>query len=343
MELPFEAAKGAVEKGLLVRFPIFMRVVLPGALASAVLYPTVAWLLGRLPANAEQIWQRFAAFAVCVFVIGALISTLTSEIYKIYEGRIFWPDRLLRWGERLQEARLRRFRQKAETARRAGDTARYDEAWYQLRLYPINEQGEPYVYRPTLLGNILAGYEQYPDNRYGMDSVFYWPRIWLQMEKEKKEAIDSQWSVADGFLLLSAICLAGGVLWLAESAAAVAGLWRFTPPAGGPGWAALAALGWWLAGYGFYRFSLPFHRENGELFKAIFDLYRAGIWEITNLRPQEKQTWDAAWSYLQYLRVVCPNCTRMIPVSTERCTVCGYDLKPLLENLRATGKLPMQP
>src|SRR5579885_1013376 len=208
MELPFEAAKGAVEKGLLVRFPIFMRVVLPGALASAVLYPTVAWLLGRLPANAEQIWQRFAAFAVCVFVIGALISTLTSEIYKIYEGRIFWPDRLLRWGERLQEARLRRFRQKAETARRAGDTARYDEAWYQLRLYPINEQGEPYVYRPTLLGNILAGYEQYPDNRYGMDSVFYWPRIWLQMEKEKKEAIDSQWSVADGFLLLSAICLA---------------------------------------------------------------------------------------------------------------------------------------
>jgi hypothetical protein len=48
-----------------------------------------------------------------------------------------------------------------------------------------------------------------------------------------------------------------------------------------------------VVGYGFYRLSLPFHRQNGEVFKSIFDLYRGKIREALELKPLEKETWDA--------------------------------------------------
>jgi hypothetical protein len=292
MAIQFEAAKGAVEQVLSTRSPIVMRVLLPGTLATVMFYPTVYWILGRLLASGEQSWLRLLVLAAVVVAAGEFISVLSDEVYKIYEGRIFWPRSLLKWGLSVQNRRLRRLLAQANRARAENDLHRYDETWYQLRLYSLDDNSEPQVERPTLLGNILAGYEQYPKDRYGMDPVFYWPRIWLEVETEKKEQIDNRWCVADGLLLLSAVGMAGGVLWLLEAAA---GLFiRFTIPLRSPLWAALVSPGWWIAGYAFYRLSLPHHRANGELFKSIFDLYRAKVWELTTLRPHEKEAWDAA-------------------------------------------------
>jgi ribosomal protein L40E len=343
LQAPMEAAKGAVEKVVMVRLPILMRILLPGGLATAVLYPTVGWLLSRLPANSEYSWQRIAAYAGLLFVLGALISTLTSEIYKLYEGRVPWPGRLLKWATARQEQRLRKFLRKAESARTAGKSNEYDEAWYQLRLYPLDENNEPYVSRPTLLGNILAGYEQYPYTRYGMDSVFYWPRIWLEMDKDKKEDIDGQWSVADGFTILSAIGFVGGALWILQSLLAGLDLFPYALPTGSPGWAAVVGVGWLVAGYCWYRLSLPFHRQNGEVFKSIFDLYRGKIRRALELRPDEKETWDATWSYLQYLRYVCPKCGTMNLPSTQICAKCGSDTSDAAKMVRTTGKFPLRP
>jgi hypothetical protein len=194
-----------------------------------------------------------------------------------------------------------------------------------------------------MLGNILAGYEQYPDNRYGMDSVFYWPRIWLQVEKDKKEEIDSQWSVADGFLSLSAISVAGGILWILQAILIISDFSEFQIPLGSPESCALAGMGWLILGYGLYRLSLPFHRENGELFKSIFDLYRKKVWSMTGLKPNEKEMWDAAWGYLQYYRLTCPVCGVQNAKKDEKCKNCGQDMKELWETLRATGQFPTHP
>src|SRR5260370_14859037 len=148
------------------------------------------------------------------FVFGALCSAIHGEVYKIYEGRILWPRRLLELALGNQRRQLARYVRKRDETKDLVPDTRYREAWYQLRLYPVNAEGEQIVERPTLLGNILAGYEDYPMKRYGMDPVFFWPRIWLQLEKEKKEEIDNSWSVADGFLSLSAVSFLGGALWL---------------------------------------------------------------------------------------------------------------------------------
>jgi uncharacterized Zn-finger protein len=202
MELPFEAAKGAAEKVLMVRFPVLMRVVLPGLLATAVLYPETIWLLDKLPGHPNSSWQPIAAYAVLVLLLGFLVSAFNNTVYEIYEGRSFWPQGLLTWATAKQQARVDKMRKTADAAKTGN---RYQEMWYRLRIYPTNDNGDPEATHPTLLGNLLAGYEQYPRKCYGMDSTFYWPRIWLEIEKDKKEEIDSQWSVADGFLALSAV------------------------------------------------------------------------------------------------------------------------------------------
>jgi hypothetical protein len=193
------------------------------------------------------------------------------------------------------------------------------------------------------LGNILSGYEQYPLNRYGMPSVFYWPRLWLQVEPEKKDAIDGAWSIADGFLSLSAVSFVGFVSW---TIAAIIGSFEVLPsnhlPLRQPILAFLAGLGWLVLGYAFYRLSLPFHRANGEVFKSLFDLYREKIRTLTKLEAGEKEAWRAAWGYLQYLRIRCPNkeCARLTPFATGTCTYCGAELKQLIERMKISGEFP---
>lgn len=344
MPLEFEAAKGISEKLFNVRFPVLMRVLLPGGLLVGVLCNLVGWFFKLLPQGFNGAWQKLAVIALCIFVAGALIAAVSNEIYKIYEGRIFWPRRLEKWGVNRQARRIKKLRRLADHAFSRSDFNRYNELWYRLRSYPIDDNsGEPEAARPTMLGNILAGYEQYPDNRYGMDSVFYWPRIWLQVEKEKKEEIDSQWSVADGFLSLSAISVTGGILWIVQASLVLSDFLEFAMPLGSAEWCALAGVGWLILGYGFYRLSLPFHRENGELFKSIFDLYRKKVWSMTGLKPNEKEMWDAAWGYLQYYRLTCPVCGVQNVRRDDKCKNCGQDMKELSESLRTTGKFPTHP
>ena len=338
MDLGFEAAKGAAEKVTGIKLPVWMRMVLPGLLVTGVLYRTTAWALHYLPGDPDHAWLRLVAYAALVLVSGALVSTLNSEVYKIYEGRIFWPRRLFDWGKARQQARVTKLLARANAAR---SQAEYDEIWYQLRIYPTDDKADPQATHPTRIGNILAGYEQYPTTRYNMDSVFYWPRIWLQLEKEKKEEIDSQWSLADGFLTLSAVSILGGLSWIAQALiATVSGFGRSAVPTGSLWVAPVAGLALIALGYLWYRLSLPFHRENGEVFKSIFDIYRSKVWDMTSLKPHEKQAWYAAWAYLQYQLIICPNCGQATGVQSDTCQNCGFGLKEAKRNLDSSGTLP---
>jgi hypothetical protein len=183
-----------------------------------------------------------------------------------------------------------------------GDNARYNAIWQTLRFYPMDDKGNSYASHPTLLGNIIAEYEKYPLTRYGMVSGFYWPRIWLLLEKEKKEEIDGSWSVGDGLLSLSALAFVTGLSWAATAVAEFKG---FRPPlAGFPldsySTAALSSLGLLGLGYLVYRISLGFHVRNGETFKAVFDLYREQLTPLLKASPEEVVQWKKAWAYLRF-------------------------------------------
>jgi hypothetical protein len=342
---------GMAEKVVpLVRFPILMRVILPGGLATALVYPLLLDRYKSLafsrPLEFRENWQELALIAGMVFIFGALASALNGEVYKIYEGRVLWPRRLLKLATARQEARLEKLLWKRDEAQRADRKTEYAELWYQLRLYPVDPQGKQYADRPTLLGNILSGYEDYPDKRYGMDPVFFWPRLWLEMDKKKKEEIDSGWCVADGFLSLSAVSFLGGALWVLTYLLAATGILRFDVRLPWSG-TLLPGIFFILLGYAFYRLSLPFHRQNGELFKSIFDLYRDKIWCLTTMKPNETDIWNSTWGYLQYGKLSCkgtlPNgepCDKWNISSIEKCPKCGTPVAKSTSELKNSGNFP---
>jgi hypothetical protein len=341
--MPLAEAGGLIEK--LVpggQFPALMRAILPGALATLTIYPFTGWPFALMDPDGKLNWARLLIIIGMTIGLGALISVLSGELYKVYEGRILWPRWLCEAGIRRESARAKRLYELAESQRQQKLDNDYNETWYQLRIYPLSvTNGLPHADRPTRLGNILSGYEQYPLNRYGMHSVFYWPRLWLQLEKEKKEEIDGSWSVADGFLGLSAVSFAGFAIWV--TAAAFAMFENHLSkhlPMGRADFTFLCSLGWLLAGYAFYRLSLPFHRANGEVFKALFDLYRDKIRTMTKLTPGEIRAWRSAWGYLQYCRIGCPNpeCARLTPLVSGRCLYCGTDIEPQLQRLERSGE-----
>jgi rubrerythrin len=74
---------------------------------------------------------------------------------------------------------------------------------------------------------------------------------------------------------------------------------------------------------------MPFHLQNGELFKSIFDLYRGKVWKMTKLKEGELTVWNRAWLYYQYRRTRCGQCGNQgsleNPVLPEKpCPYCGH-------------------
>jgi hypothetical protein len=179
----------------------------------------------------------------------------------------------------------------------------YKECWYLLRQFPVGVDGNPTVTRPSRIGNVIASYEQYPLLRYGMDDVFYWPRLWLLVDKDSRSEIDNPWAAADSILYSSCGVAAVGIVYLSLAAvsfgATAVGL--VSPIANITlGMATLAGglvlLTAFLVGI---QFAVPSLVSNGESYKSVFDLYRSKL----NIEPAtkgERGRWTRLSQQLQY-------------------------------------------
>lgn len=328
-----------------ISLPILFNVVLPGGVATAAIY-NFTWLRNAAPLSADfqTHWFDLIALIMMIVILGALTSAISHQIYALYVGKLFWPRALFRKGVAMQQSRVEKLYGRAEKATAEQDDDSYDEAWSRLRIYPLNSEGKPFATYPSLLGNLVDAYEKYPLGRYGMDAVFYWPRLWLQIEKDKKEEISKQWSVADGLLSISAAALFGGLLWIVVALARIV---RLIPnvhlPMATFGRTFIAGMGWLVLSYALYRVSLPFHLRNGEVFKSLFDLYRDRLQLMTHFAPSEAATWTATWALLQYYKLVCPNpdCGAYNSGFAKECGECHHDVRNVMKGFRASGKLPL--
>ena len=91
------------------------------------------------------------------FIMGMFLTFFQNVIYRVYEGRLLWPARIhdamtVRMNSKVQ-------RRLKKTKDLKSGSARYRELWFWLRMFPLDEKGDPVAARPTLLGNILEGYE----------------------------------------------------------------------------------------------------------------------------------------------------------------------------------------
>lgn len=316
MKLPFDLS-----------LKIVFRVLLPGFIVALALLPLIDPVLQAL--NIPN--YNEAVFIGVALIGGWLVLMLDMPIYMAYEGRRFWPARLRDDCIGLEKKRLaallaidQKFLQDRNSVRRED----YEEAWFDIRRFPLNNQGRPEARFPTRLGNLVAAFEDYPRTRYGVDSIFLWPRLWLKLDKDLRAELEDSQAQADSALYASFAFYVFAVMYLVFFILRLAGLrglgWISTAPP--LALAGLALIGL-AVGYLVYRMDLHPQASFGEKFKAAFDivypqmnfaevLKRVG--EITNNGDFSSATSEeqarVAWLYLQYYRVKPPGEPRSIPV-----------------------------
>jgi hypothetical protein len=276
--------------------PFFYRVILPGSFLTVVTLPIIGPILTSLSIVGKDQTPYLIGIGIG---LGFIVSLLDTPIYQILEGRRGWPKwlsqlRMQRWSELVRK-------QYAIQDSLAEDDPRYGECWYLLRQFPVGPDGNPTVTMPSRIGNVIAAYEQYPELRYGMDSVFYWPRLWLVLEKDVRDEIDNPWAGVDAVLYSGFGAGVVGVLYLLIAA--------ITGAAWALGYSALTAAVpiFWLAisiamfvvYFACLRIAVPSLVRIGENFKGAFDLYRSKL----HLEPPttaETQRWEQLSTTLQY-------------------------------------------
>jgi hypothetical protein len=264
---------------------LVFRLVLPGLLLAAVMAP---WVHGAMHALGISIKLQYALpFEAIIWGFAIVMSDM--PIYMLLEGRRYWPGPLYNFMRAREDKRRLAFAGIME--KEGPGTRRGLEAGVEHSKFPFNKDGEAYVEHPTRLGNLIESYEVYPGVIYGLDSVFYWYRLWLVLDKDTREELDNAQSMVDcAVYVVFVLGLSGLVLFIYVFIDALADFahlinqpclqWLAAvrlPYL--PSWPALIPLGLlcFLSGFALYRFSLPAHAQYGELFKAVFDQYRSKL------------------------------------------------------------------
>jgi hypothetical protein len=133
----------------------------------------------------------------------------------------------------------------------------------------------PQEVRPTILGNILAAAEDYPNMQYGLDSSVVLPRLLRVAPPEATSTLDGERDdlrfATDlcGALALAAVMLAGFLIT--------------------DGWWVLAPIGAMILAWLSYRNAVEAAVVYGETLRVMFDLYRFNLYESLALpRPPDQ-------------------------------------------------------
>ena len=256
---------------------------------------------------------------------GALLYGLNGVIIRLYEGSYGLPGRLLAGAQRRNAARhhdlyrdllAHRRRRDEELANPTTDGRPDGEADWRRRvdstvmavdqahagierhqetpLLPLNAE----LVKPTALGNAYAVMEEYPYERYGMDSMVFWPRLVAVLPAQYREAVGDQKTVCD-FLLHTSLLLA---LWALEALVAAllwdgaSARWRLVLLATVP-----ASL---VIAYALYRAAVAETVVLGKLIAGAFDLYRHDLLKQFRITPpshlpEERVIWHELGAFIR--------------------------------------------
>ena len=305
------------------------RIILPGFILALGFLP----ILRTIVDLTDKLIPLEYAFAIAILLLGWLLVAFDMPIYMVFEGRRYWPEILRAFFNRREKKRLRGLEDTIKNHKK-DDHRKYIEASVEIRRFPLDSTGHWEARLPTRLGNLLTSYEEYSKRIYGMWQGFYWPRIWLTLDKDLREEIDSQQALADSSLYSVFALYSCGVLSLIY-----AFLYLMKLPVGGylprPPYYWVLPLVSFASGYFIYRQSLHVHAQFGETFKAVFDHHGqkvmfpeivGAIASLTDVSlrtaPVEKQN-QVVWSYLNNYRVKCAGCDVTILGSELRQHKCS--------------------
>jgi hypothetical protein len=223
----------------------------------------------------------------CVIVASAfVVQRFDLPVLRFLEGYWHpWLRPLRRWliareAKRSQQISdrwqtLKRLNPAQLTAEQRDELIQLD--WQQLYL-PLENQ-----LMPTRLGNILRVAEQRPLEKYGLDAIVCWSRLWLLLPDAVKK--DLQEARAD---LNTAVRI-----WLWSLLFILWTIWAW--------WA--APVGIISAIFAYYYWAVDAARNYGELIEATFDLHRHLLYQSLrwNLPPDPNEERRVGRQLTQYL------------------------------------------
>jgi hypothetical protein len=258
------------------------RVILPGIVLAIGVHP----LIGRLvsvPLESLYGVSPTVLFVTEIVFFGLILSSAVQWVYYVYEG--FRLRALTGLAGRINRRRVQKLSetQKALMAirdRSQADENRLSQVYEALLDFPIRqtESGsvEYFADRPTLLGNIIASYELYPDTRYGVDGVFYWFHLLSLAPENGRREFSDKYIFAESLVLTSF----SGVLVAMLHAFALIGFGigilcdrlTFIVLPVGPGISLILFVLGVVVSVLFYAAALPAHREAGRVFQVLVDM-----------------------------------------------------------------------
>jgi hypothetical protein len=329
---------------------LIFRLLIPGFFLSIGFFP----ILNTILASVGWTSKFEYVFVILIIFMGWLITFSDMGIYMLFEGRRFWPNPLKRFFSVREEKQLAEIKKKLEDT----NNLTVAEAYFDIRNFPMNSEGDYIAFYPSRLGNLLAAFEGYSLRVYGIDAIFYWSRIWLNIDKDTREEIDNSQALADSTVYTSFALFFTGLLWLLYSILTtlqliiiklLPSLLTILPsypvtinqylPSRPIIW--LLSIMFLLSGFIVYRLSLRLQAQFGEIFKSVFDNYEGDlnvseiIKEIAlltenspsvclNKTLSRRDRFGIAARYLQYHRYRCPNpkCNELMKPSEIANHVC---------------------
>lgn len=155
---------------------------------------TISWW--QYLGTSRQVTLAVATAAGLVFA-ATVLGTQVVAITRVFEGywRWGWADKTIgAVGRRWQRHRLTQL---------ANDAS----AMGYLREYLAFAPAELGAVLPTRLGNTLRAAESYPGDpeRWGLDAVFWWPRLYLIIPDSARAQVDEARASMDQMVVLSAL------------------------------------------------------------------------------------------------------------------------------------------
>jgi hypothetical protein len=240
------------------------------------------------------------AFLCGVALFAYILHNLQLLLTRFYEGYwrripfLSWLGERLCQGQKRQRQELQKevevlLKQLGEEGEKAAEIhSRLQELYHNLTiLYPPEER----LVMPTRLGNILRAAELYPYQRYKLNAVLLWPRLYGLLPKEFIALLEDARLAMNFMLRLATLAFLFGLFWTPY--------WAYR----GERWLALlCALGFPLA-WASYQSALSPAQAYGELMKAAFDLHRWKLlkalhWPLPKTPEEEERSWKALGDFI---------------------------------------------
>jgi len=234
---------------------------------------------------------ELVSFLIFIYMFASVLAASSPALLRFYEGYWSFPfaKRLTEFGVHRHRAILKRLDHQSqkgsdvedgEAGRRAGVAVETIYYYYPVPSFTNREV------MPTLLGNILKNSELYAYDRYGMNSVLIWPRLYEVFPANFVEEVAAARANMDFMLLLTSLSATFALLSSVYLVFVRADWWLFV----------LCFWGSLLLAWIMYRSALNAALAYASTIKVAFDLYRNRLLHQLRLPPPtdqlaEKELW----------------------------------------------------